>query len=156
MLYNPGTFPDRLEVQINSFSHPAQGTIHSIICHQVKPLDSYALLLLSLTFYECISMELARNHGQLILIHWVSVGAKSQKLFTFIFWVIPVLVIRWFFQSVWLVNCIYLYFFSFAVYVLLENANVCFNWLKENKCREVPFFSIWSCLWQGLEKGQVQ
>lgn len=82
---------------------------------------------------RCISTELARNHGQFILILWVSVAAKSQELFAFIFWVIPVLVIRWFFQCVWLVNCIYLHFFLFGIYILLKNVNVCLNWLKGNE-----------------------
>lgn len=83
-------------------------------------------------FMECISMELARNHGQFILIPWVSAGAKSQKLFTFIFWVILVSCDKVIF-SIGLVNCIYLYFFLFDVCILLKNVNVCINWLKENE-----------------------
>lgn len=97
--------PKGWRCRLPSFPCPGQGTIHCIISksrnlyyHQVKPLDSYALLHFHWRFMECISMELVRNHGQFILIHWVSVGAKSQKLFTFVFWVILVLAKRWFFS----------------------------------------------------------
>lgn len=76
-------------------------------------------------------MELARNHGQFILIHWVSVSAKSQKLFRFVFWVILALVIRWF-VSVWLVNWFH-FFLSLLLIFALRIANIFLNWPKENE-----------------------